>query len=121
MLGKPFEVLSFQEGRVGVAAYLAAAGARPLRGYVPLIEGTTVERTGAACCAGHIERAEPDEDINSTVLALLLLEEEGVDLWHHRRRPKPAAAPARWSRHGRRAGGISDTARQDGLRVRERG
>lgn len=77
MLGKPVEVLSFEEGQAGLAAYLRAAGAWPLRAYVPLIEGTTVERTGKACCAGHIVRAEPDDDITYTVLALLLLENHG--------------------------------------------
>ncbi len=80
MLGKPLEVLSFQEGLDGIAEYLDAAGARPLRGYVPLVEGTTVERTGRACCAGQLVRAEPDDDINYTVLALLMLEETGMAL-----------------------------------------
>ena len=60
MLGKPVEVLSFQEGRAGLEAYLAAAGALPLREYVPLVEGTVVERTGKSSCAGHFVRADPD-------------------------------------------------------------
>ncbi|MDJ0910007.1 MAG: ADP-ribosylglycohydrolase family protein [Woeseiaceae bacterium] len=80
LLGKPLEVLSFKEGVSGIAAYLAEAGAVPLRDYVPLIEDTLVERTGAACCRGHIVRAEPDDDINYTVLALLMLEDRGSDL-----------------------------------------
>jgi ADP-ribosylglycohydrolase len=45
---------------------------------VPLVEETVVEQTGAACCRGHMHRAEPDDDINYTVLALLLLEESGA-------------------------------------------
>lgn len=77
MLGKPVEVLSFQEGRTGLTAYLADAGALPLRDYVPLVEETIVERLGRDCCRGHIERAEPDDDINYTLLALLLLEDKG--------------------------------------------
>ncbi len=77
MLGKPVEVLSFRDGRRGLHAYLKAAGAWPLRRYVPLIEGTIVEETGRACCAGHMVRAEPDDDITYTVLALLLLEDKG--------------------------------------------
>lgn len=78
MLGKPVEVLSFREGRAGLAAYLAAAGAWPLRDYVPLIEGTLVEETGRASCAGHMVRAEPDDDIMYTVLALMVLEDRGL-------------------------------------------
>lgn len=78
ILGKPVEVLSFQEGIQGLTDYLANVGALPLRDYVPLEEGSIVERLGRACCRGHITRAEPDDDINYTVLALLLLEEHGA-------------------------------------------
>jgi hypothetical protein len=70
LLGKPVEVLSFSEGRHGLESYLREAGALPLRDYVPLIEGTLVERLGGQCCRGHICRAEPDDDINYTVLDL---------------------------------------------------
>lgn len=79
LLGKPLEVLSFQGGRSGVQHYLSQAGAQPLRGYVPMIEGSLVARLAPDCCEGHIERATPDDDINYTVLALLLLEESGID------------------------------------------
>ena len=78
LLGKPVEVLSFQQGRDGLHAYLEQAGALPLRDYVPCLEGTVVNRVGRACCRGNIVRAEPDDDINYTVLALLLLEDNGV-------------------------------------------
>lgn len=78
VLGKPVEVLSFQDGRSGLHAYLKDADALPLRDYVPLVEGTLVEKLGAACCHGHISRAEPDDDINYTVMALLLLESKGA-------------------------------------------
>lgn len=78
VLGKPVEVLSFQEGRTGLHAYLEKADALPLRDYVPLVEGTLVDKLGRACCRGHIARAEPDDDINYTVLALLLLEGKGI-------------------------------------------
>jgi ADP-ribosylglycohydrolase len=80
LLGKPVEVLSFKEGREGLESYLRAAGAFPLRDYVPLIDGTLVEQLGRECCRGHMERAEPDDDINYTVLALLLLEDRGAGL-----------------------------------------
>ncbi len=78
LLGKPVEVLSFQQGREGVTAYLERAEALPLRDYVPLEPGSIVDRLGRACCRGHITRAEPDDDINYTVLALLLLEDKGI-------------------------------------------
>lgn len=77
MLGKPVEVLSFQQGRAGLEAYLRQADALPLRDYVPVVEGTIVEQQ--ECCRGHMTRGEPDDDINYTFLALLLLEEKGTD------------------------------------------
>jgi ADP-ribosylglycohydrolase len=76
-LGKPVELLSMLQGRDALERYLREAGALPLRDYVPLVEGTLVERFGRACCRGQLARAEPDDDINYTVLALLLLEEKG--------------------------------------------
>jgi len=78
MLGKPLEVLSFRDGRKGINAYLDLADALPLRDYVPLVEGTLVAELERACCRGHLVRAEPDDDINYTVLALLLLETKGT-------------------------------------------
>jgi len=78
LLGKPVEVLSFQQGRAGLEAYLENADALPLRDYVPLVEGTVVDRLGRACCRGQIVRAEPDDDINYTLLALLVLEDKGI-------------------------------------------
>ena len=78
ILGKPVEVLSFHQGPGGLAVYLEDTGALPLRDYVPLEAGSTVDRLGRACCRGHISRAEPDDDINYTVLALMLLEEHGA-------------------------------------------
>ena len=80
LLGKPLEVLSFREGRDGLRRYLEQAEAWPLRDYAPLVEGTVVERRAKNCCAGFIERAEPDDDINYTILALTLLERHGADL-----------------------------------------
>ena len=80
LLGKPLEVLSFREGREGLVSYLRKAGAFPLRDYVPAIERTLVERLGRDCCHGHIRRAEPDDDINYTVLALMLLEDKGANM-----------------------------------------
>jgi ADP-ribosylglycohydrolase len=78
LLGKPLEVLSFQEGRDGLTSYLGNNDALPLRNYVPLEEGSIVDRLARDCCHGHIARAEPDDDINYTILALTLLEEHGT-------------------------------------------
>ena len=78
ILGKPVEVLSFQQGLDGLTIYLEDAGALPLRDYVPLREGSIVARLGSACCRGRISRAEPDDDINYTVVALTLLEDRGA-------------------------------------------
>ena len=78
ILGKPVEVLSFQQGRDGLSVYLQDVGALPLRDYIPVEEGSMVDRLGRGCCRGHISRAEPDDDINYTLLALLLLEDRGL-------------------------------------------
>ena len=78
LLGKPVEVQSFQQGYKGLQAYLRHADALPLRDYVPLVEGSIVERLGADCCRGQIIRAEPDDDINYTFLALLIMEDKGT-------------------------------------------
>jgi hypothetical protein len=80
LLGKPLEVLSFKKGREGLLSYLRRANAMPLRDYVPFLAGTPDERDIKLCCHGHIRRAEPDDDINYTVLALMLLENHGAAL-----------------------------------------
>jgi ADP-ribosylglycohydrolase len=80
LLGKPLEVLSFREGLAGVRRYLRDAGALPLRDYVPLLDGTAVAADCRACCLGHIDRAEPDDDIDYSLLALLLVERHGTAL-----------------------------------------
>lgn len=80
LLGKAVEVLSFKEGRAGLQTYLMQTGAWPLRDYVPLLPGSIVEQTAAACCRERLHRAEPDDDINYTLLALTMLEEHGTEL-----------------------------------------
>jgi len=79
-LGKPVEVLSIMEGRDSLITYLKEANALPLRDYVPLIENTLVDTTGRQSCKGFLHRSEPDDDITYTVLALMLLEEHGLEL-----------------------------------------
>ncbi|MCH2185180.1 ADP-ribosylglycohydrolase family protein, partial [Myxococcota bacterium] len=79
-LGKPVELLSMMKGRDALAEYLEKAEAHPLRDYIPLLPDTLVEKFGSACCRGHLSRAEPDDDINYTFLALLMMEQHGLDL-----------------------------------------
>lgn len=77
LLGKPLEVLSFREGLDGVRRYLVESAALPLRDYVPFLEDGAVAVADRACCRGHIESASPDDDIDYTLLALVLLEQHG--------------------------------------------
>ncbi|MGI9202264.1 MAG: hypothetical protein ACR2QL_14475 [Woeseiaceae bacterium] len=70
MLGKPLEVLSFSDGRSGVLDYLGSADALPLRDYVSFKTNSLQDPVAERCCAGNFDRAEPDDDINYTVLAL---------------------------------------------------
>lgn len=79
-LGKAVELLSMRRGLHGLTEYLERAGALPLRDYVPLLEDTLVAAVGSRSCRGAITRSEPDDDINYTVLALVVLEERGLDL-----------------------------------------
>jgi ADP-ribosylglycohydrolase len=68
------------QGHDALERYLREARPLPLRDYLPLVPGTLVERFGGASCRGRFARAEPDDDINYTVLALLLLEQKGAAL-----------------------------------------
>ncbi|MDG2308307.1 MAG: ADP-ribosylglycohydrolase family protein [Candidatus Binatia bacterium] len=79
-LGKPVEVMSMMQGADALHDYLTRAEALPLRDYVPLLEGTLVAQLGRACCRENLRRSEPDDDINYTVLALVLLEKHERDL-----------------------------------------
>ena len=79
MLGKPVEILSMREGHGALTAYLDGAGAAELRDYVPLVTDTAVARLFPQACRGRIECAIPDDDINYTVLSLMLVETYGID------------------------------------------
>ena len=78
LLGKPVEVLLFEQARSGLSLYLQELDALPLRDSVPLKEGSLVDRLGRHSCRGHISRAAPDDAINYTVLALMLPEDKGT-------------------------------------------
>ncbi len=53
----------------------------------PLIEGTLVDVLASGCCKGFIRRAEPDDDLNYTLLALILLERDGAAFAHFQTSP----------------------------------
>lgn len=80
-LGKPIELLSILGGREALVDYLKEAEAFPLRDYVPLIENSPVDSAiTRLSCKGKLQRSEPDDDINYSVLALMLLEEHRMAL-----------------------------------------
>ena len=76
-LGKPVELMSMRDGHDALTEYLQSVGGLPLRDYVGYREGAKVLKQ---CCKGHLQRSEPDDDINYSVLALVLLEEHGEKL-----------------------------------------
>ena len=79
-LGKPVELLSMTKGHEGLTEYLASAGSLPLRDYVPALPDSLPSKLAPGSCRGAMVRSEPDDDINYTVLALILLEENGLAL-----------------------------------------
>lgn len=76
-LGKPVELLSILRGHDALTAYLHAVDALPLRDYIAFREHPDVR---PAWCRGAFARSEPDDDVNYTFLALLLLEQFGAAL-----------------------------------------
>ena len=76
-LGKPIERMSMRDGYAALHDYLADVGPLPLRDYVSYKEGYDIQKE---CCHGFLNRSEPDDDINYSFLALLMLEEHGREL-----------------------------------------
>ncbi|MEC7828135.1 MAG: ADP-ribosylglycohydrolase family protein [Actinomycetota bacterium] len=79
MLGKPIEQLSMRKGAAELEAYLTAAEAFPLRDYVPFRPDLNESVEHPAACKGIMTNAIPDDDINYTVVSLMLLEQYGRD------------------------------------------
>lgn len=105
-LGKPVELLSMRNGHEALADYFDQAGVDELRDYVPLVEDTAVARHFPGCCLGQFDRTEPDDDINYSVLGLIMLERHGLAL-------QTVDVARAWLQH--LPGGIVFTAERDAL------
>jgi len=71
-----------RKGYDALASYLSASNSDPKQSYINYIDSEAFGSTiiTKACCAGHITRSEPDDDINYSLLALMLLEQHGSSL-----------------------------------------
>lgn len=76
-LGKPVERLSMREGYDALYSYFESVGALPVRDYIEYQSGSDIYQPS---CRGFITRSEPDDDINYSLLALMLLEAHGNSL-----------------------------------------
>jgi ADP-ribosylglycohydrolase len=79
-LGKPVEIMSNFLGLDAMRTFLKDSGALPLRDYIPYTGNPLVDIMGKLSCKEYITRSEPDDDINYTVLALIMLEKYGAEL-----------------------------------------
>lgn len=79
-MGKAVELLSMRDGHDALTGYLEQAESLPIRDYIPLVPDTPVARHFPGTCRGNFDRSEPDDDINYSVLALLMLERHGLDI-----------------------------------------
>ena len=77
MLGKPIEMMSMRKGPANLGNYLEEVKALPLREYIPFAPEVDDHVEHPAACRDLISAAIPDDDINYTVISLLVLEEYG--------------------------------------------
>ena len=77
MLGKPVEMLSMRYGVEQLNSYLDSANALPLRNYVPFKPSLNQAVEHPEACLESISAAIPDDDINYTVISLMLIEQYG--------------------------------------------
>mgnify|MGYP001175691549 FL=1 len=80
MLGKPVEMISMREGPKGLNDYLEKSGSLPLRDYVNYMDHEMLRGANKRCCLGMMDKAEVDDDITYLVLALMMLEQHGIDI-----------------------------------------
>ncbi len=79
VLGKPLE-MGFNAGQI--REYLEGADAWPLNDFVPAFsQGTGIEarKDCLPSTKGNVKYAQPDDDINYTLLALVMAEKHGLD------------------------------------------
>lgn len=76
-LGKPVELLSMFEGHDALTEYLGAVNTLPLRDYVGFKDRPHIQKQS---CREFLTRSQPDDDIDYSVLALLMLEQYGLAL-----------------------------------------
>lgn len=96
-LGKPLEAESFMKGSDGrpgwqnIKLWFEGSGQWPIRHYTPSKSTAQTQYdieiahwSSLASCSDNIRYMETDDDIRYTVLALLMLEERGLDFnsWH---------------------------------------
>tara|TARA_Y100001970_G_scaffold37499_1_gene46357 strand:+ start:35774 stop:36847 length:1074 start_codon:yes stop_codon:yes gene_type:complete len=79
MLGKPIEQMSMRKGPANLENYLDRVKAWPVREYIPFAPDVDDHVEHPAACRDMMSAAIPDDDINYTVISLLLLEEYGPD------------------------------------------
>jgi ADP-ribosylglycohydrolase len=80
LLGKPVEIISMREGPEGLNDFLEKSGSLPLRDYVNYMDHELLRGANKKCCLGMIDKAEVDDDITYLVLALMMMENHGLDL-----------------------------------------
>ena len=80
MLGKAVERFSMRAGAEALQGYLSAVAALPLRDYIPYDSEKAPELLLKACCKGQLKASLPDDDVNYSVLALMMLKAKGANL-----------------------------------------
>ncbi len=80
MLGKAVEIFSMRKGHGALSEYLCAVEALPLRDYIPFDPAHASELLFEPCCRGNMTASQADDDINYSVLALMLLEQHGANM-----------------------------------------
>ena len=80
LLGKPVEMISMREGPEGLHSFLKDSGSLPLRDYVKYMDHEMLRGANKKCCLGMMDKAEVDDDITYLVLALMMMEQHGIDL-----------------------------------------
>lgn len=80
LLGKPVEMISMREGQEGLHNFLEKSGSLPLRDYVNYMDHELLRGANKRCCSGMMDKAEADDDITYLVLALMMMEQYGLDL-----------------------------------------